>query len=146
MRVMSRTIVFVVVVGTTLSLCAPSLLRAEGLKLNPGLWRMKNTMKMPMLAEPRETVTETCMREEEFTPESLVKDGNGCTLTDLDVSDDTMRWKMNCPGPMGSSIAEGHMTVTDTTAKGAMTNTMNMIGQAMTMHMEWDGKRLGDCP
>jgi hypothetical protein len=121
---------------------------ADGISIDPGNWEMTATVKMPMLPQPRVTTTTECIRENEITPETLSADGMeaGCTFDAEIVGNNTMKWTMDCDQQGGHSSGEWEATSHGNTITGGGTITINMEGQAMVMTMNWDGKRIGDCP
>jgi hypothetical protein len=83
--------------------------------------------------------------QREFTPENLVADSEVCTFKNASVVGNTMKWKVECPNPMGTAAGDGQFTSAGATANGRMRLTMRLNGQPMAFETRWNGKRVGDC-
>ena len=121
---------------------------AEGMAIEPGLWEMKSTMKMPMFPEPRVTTVTECMTRSEISMDDF-SDGNldpACKFQVEQVGDNSMKWTVDCPVEGGSSHGEWSATSSGDSVSGDGLITMNLQGQSMEMTMEWSGRRTGPCP
>ena len=131
------------VVVSVLALALPAL--AEGMKVDPGEWEFTSTSKVPMGAAPIPKSTTECITESEMDPDEFLKDADGCSIVEKDVSSDRMSYVMSCPGPAGPMTGRAVFTSTGSTVKGGMKVQFDMNGQPMTFETTWEGKRVGDC-
>jgi hypothetical protein len=121
--------------------------QAEGLPMKPGQWEMKMTMEMSMLPAPQVRTSTECVTENELNPESFQMDENsGCTAGDLEIEGNTARWSISCPGPAGDMTGNWEFTSDEDSVVGTGSMSADMNGMALQMNMNWEGKRLGDCP
>jgi len=118
---------------------------AGGMKVEPGKWEFRSTSVTPMATSPQLEVTTECIKDEEISPQNFMEDAQGCTLTDSEATDSTMKWKMSCPGPGGEMTGEGEVQSTGGAIRGSMKMAMAINGQSMDFKMEWEGKRIGPC-
>ena len=131
----------------TAILLAPAAL-AEGMAIEPGMWEMKSTVKMPMLPEPRVTTMRECMTKSEITMDDF-SDGNldsACRFQVEQVDENSMKWTVDCPVEGGSSHGEWSATSSGDGVSGDGLITMSFQGQSMEMTMDWTGRRTGPCP
>lgn len=120
---------------------------AQGIPIEPGMWEMTSTMKIPMLPRPRVTTNMECIGESELSPEAMTEEDvdSNCTFDTRVVDGNTMKWSMDCVAKGGASRGEWEVTSHGDTLTGGGTITVDMQGQAIAMTMKWDGKRVGDC-
>ena len=121
---------------------------ADSIPIEPGLWEMKSTMVMPMLPEPRVTTVTECMESSELSMDELngeQMDPN-CSFDTTQVNATTMRWTFDCPLDDGTSHGEWEAVSNGGFVGGNGVMTLSFQGQEMEMTMEWDGRRVGDCP
>lgn len=121
---------------------------AEGIPVEPGLWKMTSTVNMPMLPQPRVTTVTECMEKSEITMDEVGGEGMdpNCTLDMTQVDGNTMKWSVDCPMEGGTSHGEWQATSGGDTVTGEGSLTMSMQGQTMEMTMTWEGRRIGECP
>lgn len=121
---------------------------ADSIPVDPGLWEMTSTMATPMLPEPRVTTVTECMENSEISMDELggeQMDPN-CTFETNQVSGNTMTWTFDCPMEGGTSHGEWEAVSNGDTVHGNGVMTMSFQGQDMEMTMEWQGRRVGECP
>lgn len=121
---------------------------AEGIPVDPGLWKMTSTVTMPMLPQPRVTTVTECMEKSEITMDEVGGEGMdpNCTFEMSQVDGNTMKWSVDCPVEGGTSHGEWQATSGGDTVRGEGFLTMSFQGQTMDMTMTWEGQRIGACP
>ena len=121
---------------------------AEGIPIEPGLWKMTSTVTMPMLPQPRVTTVTECMEKSEISMDDVGGEGMdpNCTFEMAQVGGDTMKWSVDCPVEGGTSHGEWQATSGGDSVKGEGILTMSFQGQNMEMTMAWEGQRIGACP
>lgn len=121
---------------------------AEGMPVEPGMWKMTSTVTMPMLPQPRVTTTTECMTESEISMDDMGGEDMdpNCQFDMAQVDGNTMKWSFDCPVEGGTSHGEWEATSTGDSVTGKGVVTMAFQGQTMEMTMAWEGKRIGDCP
>lgn len=144
---MKKSIVQAIVTPGVLVLISISAF-AEGIPVEPGLWKMTSTVNMPMLPQPRVTTVTECMEKSEITMDEVSGEGMdpNCTFDMAQVDGNTMKWSVDCPVEGGTSHGEWQATSGGDTVTGEGSLTMSMQGQAMEMTMTWEGQRIGACP
>ena len=120
---------------------------ADGVSIDPGMWKMTSTMTMTMMPQPRSTTVNECIEEDELSPESFNLDKeNPCTISDVAVEGTTARWSISC-STGGGPVMEGQWAFTSSgdtiSGNGSMSTEIN--GQTMGFEMAWTGERTGDC-
>jgi len=128
-------------------LAAPAAM-AEGIPVEPGLWEITSTMKMPMLPEPRVTTVTECMEKSEISMDDMGGEGMdpNCSFDVSEIDGKRMKWWFDCPVEGGTSHGEWEAVSEGDTVSGNGVITMSFQDQTMEMTMEWAGKRVGDCP
>ena len=144
---MKKSIVHTIVAPGVLVLISISAL-AEGIPVEPGLWKMTSTVNMPMLPQPRVTTVTECMEKSEITMDEVGGEGMdpNCTFDMAQVDGNTMKWSVDCPVEGGTSHGEWQATSGGDTVTGEGSLTMSFQGQTMEMTMAWEGQRIGACP
>lgn len=120
--------------------------QAASLSLNPGLWETTMTRTNPMTGAPTTETSTECVSDETFDPREMMKDAEGCRLTDENLSGDTLTFTMSCEvqGGAGATI-QGRFQSDGDSGTGDMNMSMNMGGMSMEMDMNWTARRLGEC-
>ncbi len=118
---------------------------AEGLTVTPGLWETKMTRTDPVSGNPVTNINKQCVEQTEFDPAEMMKGMQGCKMLQNDLAGNKLDFKMQCDASGTSSTVEGSYQVDGDQGKGSMSISMNVMGQAMNMSMNWESKRLGDC-
>jgi hypothetical protein len=129
-------------------LLAAPVVFAEGIPIEPGLWEITSTMTMPMLPEPRVATVTECMEKSEISMDEVTGEGMDpdCSFDIAQVDGNTMKWSFDCPVQGGSSHGEWEAVSAGDSVTGKGIMTMTFQNQNMEMTMEWEGKRVGDCP
>ena len=129
-------------------LLGSSPLLADGIPVEPGLWKITSTVTMPMLPQPRVTTVTECMEKSEITMDEVGGEGMdpNCTFDMAQVDGNTMKWSVDCPVEGGTTHGEWQATSSGDTVKGEGTLNMSFQGQTMDMTMSWAGERIGECP
>lgn len=125
-------------------LITPHVLVADALPINAGLWEITTTMNNPFTGTQTRTEQE-CVKEDQFDPQTLMQDAQGCQLNDSTLDGDTLNFSMSCNMQGMQATVNGLFQTNGSTAQGNMNVIVSMGGQAMTMESEWSGKRTGDC-
>ena len=137
----------IVFLPVALLLAAPVVF-AEGIPIEPGLWEITSTMNMPMLPEPRVATVTECMEKSEISMDEVTGEGMDpdCSFDIAQVDGNTMKWSFDCPVQGGISHGEWEAVSAGDSVTGKGIMTMTFQNQNMEMTMEWEGKRVGDCP
>ncbi len=129
--------------AVTVLLASPVLAEAQGLPIEPGLWETTITQNNPFLGTKTET-KQDCVQETEFDPRKMLEGAEGCTM-EQDISGNTLTFSMQCNNEDAAGSGSGKMTSNGDTGSGEMQMQWTAGGQTMSMEMEWNGKRIGDC-
>lgn len=123
--------------------------RADATKLRyePGRWKTTTTVRMPMLPSPQERTSTECLREGDYSAERLMRDQQGCTVEEPEVTARSIRWTATCPAANGSATGRGEFTVSEDGQRGQGKVTIDMVadGQRMSMTIDIASERVGDC-
>lgn len=120
------------------------------LNIEPGQWEFNSTMRMEgAMNMPEQQSSESqCLTQEEidqgpvFTPD----DEEGCEILSEDISRDRVVYQMRCEGGDGMAFeADYAMDLMGDQVRGTMTGDMETPMGEMTLNMEFDGERVGDC-
>jgi hypothetical protein len=124
---------------------APAL--ADGIPMEPGLWKVTTTANMPMMPQPQTMTVEECYEDDSFDMDDMSTGDMdpACTFAMNQVDGNTMSWSVDCPVEGGTMHAEWEATSAGDSVDGEGKMTMNMMGQTMDMTMSWHGERVGDC-
>ncbi len=119
--------------------------------VQPGLWQFeaKTTVTgMPFAMPPRTSTYKKCVTEEEAQKiwKSTSQGKNEkCNYTDLKKTGSHVAWKMKCTGNAKMN-GSGELTFESATAyHGKIDMTMQSEGQSMSTHVDFTGRRIGDC-
>ena len=125
-----------------------TIVQAEGIPIEPGLWKMTSSVTMPMLPQPRVTTMTECMDKSEISMDDFGDDtmDSNCTFEMAQVDGKTMKWSVDCPTEGGTSHGEWQATSSGDTIEGEGLLTVSFQDQAMEMTMTWQGQRIGECP
>lgn len=118
---------------------------AGALQIEPGKWELTTTATNPMSPQPQTQVLFQCMTDAEMSPDGFMDDAEGCTMTNVVSTDDTMKWDMLCDMDGGQATGQAEFTSTGKTANGRMQITMEFNGQQMQFQRTWDGQHVGPC-
>lgn len=120
---------------------------ADGIPVEPGLWKITTTMNMPMMPEPQAMSIEQCYEDAILDMDDMAaEDANhDCSFDMKQLDGDTMSWSVDCPVEGGTMHAEWQATSSGGAVDGEGTMTMDVMGQKMDMTMSWHGERVGAC-
>jgi hypothetical protein len=152
MKVVQAAAIAIVVAGTA------SLLAQSGPRRD-GKWEVTSQveMSMPNMAQPMSmppnTTTQCITPEDAKDPSKAAPQAPqgrrggpppDCKITDQKITGNTVSAKMTCTGDM-SANGTMEMTYDKDAYKGKMVMNTESRGMAMTMTVNYTGKRLGDC-
>ena len=141
MRIATLTIASLLTISTTQLAIA-----ADSISIEPGLWEVSTIMTSPMFPQPRTETLQECMEDSQISPETIAPSDNGeCTISDSNVSGNTLSWSMQCNTPGGAMTGQGSFESKGDSGSGNMQMNMDIQGQSMSMQMEWKGRRIGSC-
>lgn len=126
-----------------------SPLMADGMQVEPGLWKMTTTLNMPMLPQPQTNSMEECVEDASFDIEDMSAEDMdpNCTIEMAQVDASTMKWSMDCPVEGGgTSHAEWQATSSGTSIEGSGKINLAVMGQEMEMTTTFSGQHIGACP
>lgn len=119
---------------------------ADSIPVKPGMWEMTTTMTSPMFPQPRVSTATECMEKSEFSITDLMpSDQSECTITESNVSGNTLTWKMQCQMQGGSGEGGGTFESNGNSGSGDMYMNMEVQGQSFNMQNSWQGKHIGPC-
>lgn len=140
----ARTCAAALLLGMTFSVAAD----AEP-NLNPGMWEYTNTMTFDSefpIPDQTETNTE-CLTEEELGDgDAFMDDMEGCETTHRELRTDGMDYAMTCRSPDGTQVdMTATMEFNGDSASGVVTGDMQTPMGPMSMRIQIEGRRTGDC-
>lgn len=119
------------------------VVHAEGMKVNPGLWETKSHVTSP--GGEHENVSQDCIKESEFSPETMMDNNSGCKVTDSNSDAKSMQWTLQCENGGVAMTGSGHAKSTGDSITGGMDIKANFNGVDVTMTTKWQGTRIGEC-
>jgi hypothetical protein len=129
-------------------LCVPPTLFAADADLRPGEWEMTTTMQFEGLPLPPQTMSlRECLTAEDIANVWNVEDEyDECRVVQMDQRRDGLRAVMTCRGEDGgeAEIRAEMRFMGDRSAGTVEVNSATPMGP-MTMRMEMEGRRIGDC-
>ncbi|MGH1538445.1 MAG: DUF3617 domain-containing protein [Gammaproteobacteria bacterium] len=131
------------IVALIFSFVFTSLAHAESVQVEPGLWETKSVVTSP--AGTQEDVTQECIKESEFSPDSMMDGAPGCTVTDSSFGSNSMQWAISCQEQGITMTGTGHAESSGDAFTGGMEISASFNGQPMNMSTTWQGKRIGAC-
>ncbi len=125
-----------------LALLAAGGVQAGGVNMNEGMWEITTTTEMPGMPfqMPPMTVTQ-CITHQDLVPQNQQPDSQ-CTMTNNQISGNTVIWSVVCKGEGGTTRGDGKITYHGDGFEGTMNMAMEQ-GMQMTNHMK--GRRVGAC-
>ncbi len=127
--------------------CAATADAEEGMHVEPGLWKTRTELTMPMLPQPRVQTQEQCLRRSELDAETFAREPEGdCRITDRELAPDRMRWRMECTSDGQTTVGEGRMRSSGDTVEGELVLTSRVGGREFTVESTWTSERVGPCP
>lgn len=142
---------------------ATALFAASGVcaAVEPGLWEVTTRVNLPKLPFgmsiprglplPQSGSRRFCVAQSDIdNPQSLVRAQTGCELNDEwrpsnGGEGGQVNWRASCKGQLPST-SSGSMTVAAAALEGTGTVTTRIEGFSLPMHLNYTGRRLGDCP
>jgi hypothetical protein len=107
---------------------------------HPGnLWKTTSQMTMQGMEMPANTV-ELCTAEDWNEPPPPPPD-QACTQTNVQRTDTTLTWNVTCTGEM-EMTGEGQITFE---TPDSYTGTITFTAQGMTMTVQLQGEKIGEC-
>lgn len=121
---------------------------SAGLNIHEGLWEVTAVVQVKGLAAqlPAEPQRQTqCLTRADIEhPENLIPPQANCSLRDVVVTDNQVRWQIQCSAPLA---AQGSGLTTYN--RDTFTGTADMVSQSGGLKVEisttYQGRRLGDC-
>ncbi|MFT5112644.1 MAG: hypothetical protein ACI8P9_001971 [Parasphingorhabdus sp.] len=128
----------------TALLFTPLLGMADALPIKAGLWEITSTTTNTFTGSNTQTNRE-CIRENEFDPQKLLQDAQGCKVADSKLKRKTLTFTMQCDiqGVQGS--VDGVFKTRGSEAEGTMLIKMDMGGMELKLDSSWNGQRIGGC-
>jgi hypothetical protein len=141
MRIATLTIASLLTLST-----AHQAMAEDGVTIEPGLWEVSTTMTTPMSPKPLIQTEQECIKDSKISPQDIAPSDNGeCSMSDINVSSNTLSWSMQCNTPGGAMNGQGAFESKGDSGSGNMTMNMNIEGQSFSMEMVWKGHRVGSC-
>ncbi len=141
MRIATLTIVSLMTLSTTHLAMAD-----DSVSIEPGLWEVSTTMTSSMFPQPRVQTQQECIKDSQISPQDLTpSDGGECSMTETNVSGNTLSWSMTCNTPGGAMNGQGSFESKGNSGSGDMKMNMTVEGQSFSMDMIWKGRRVGSC-
>lgn len=139
-----------------LGMLVSGLLAASGLStaaqpnVQPGEWEYSNVTRISTggqaMPAQQDSHRECVTAEDIANPELFSEDMGDCEITDKTLSRSSMRYNMHCTSDDGmTSNMAMNIQFKGDSMEGQMDGKMNTPMGEMTMQMQFEGKRLGDC-
>ena len=129
-----------------LVLFIPVAQAADSISIEKGMWETTVTMTSPMFPQPRVTTETECVDRSEFgIDDFLPSEQSQCSVTESNVSGNTLTWSMQCSVEGMTSSGGGEITSKGDSGSGRMYMNMQMQGQSFDMETIWQGRRVGPC-
>lgn len=126
--------------------CIPLVTVGEGLTLEPGRYETTMTRTNPVTGLTKTDTTTECIEEaKEFRPSDLLEEAEGCEMLEESSDAQSMQFVMKCAMGGGEGRFSGEFQQSGDVGTGHMELDMNLGEFSMTMEMDWESKRLGDC-
>lgn len=134
-----------ITISLLILLTSASLLQADELTIEPGLWEITTEVSGAMMQPQTKTVKE-CITEDKLDPQEMMKDmpKDDCAV-ETEVSGNTMTYTLNCNMHGMVMQGTGEMKSTGDTMSGTVSFSGGMNGMMMEMTSTSNGKRIGDC-
>ena len=126
-------------------LAAPSLVFADGMPVNPGLWEFTSSMPGPLGSDSTKQVHRTCVRDKSITPERVMARLKECRIWNATFKDPFAKWKMSCQTPAGPMVGSGSLRSNGTVVAGSVEMTMTIGSLEVPMTGAFRGRRVGAC-
>jgi hypothetical protein len=116
--------------------------------LQPGEWEFTATTTFPgtPMPEQKETTLECVTAEELKDGLTFEVDVEDCDVTEMDIREDGMNYAMTCQHEEGMvMVMDAEMRFLGDRTEGTMNANMTTPMGPMQMHIQMDGRRIGDC-
>ncbi|MEO0413283.1 MAG: DUF3617 family protein [Pseudomonadota bacterium] len=122
---------------------------ADGFQLQPGKYEITGKMKMPMMPQGMPVNNTQCVTQEQtdMKAEDIAEQmapGADCTIQNLDMSDKKMDFAFTCKGGEMGTVS-GQYDISFGANSYSMDGKFTASDADMTMEMQADAKRIGDC-
>lgn len=120
---------------------------AASFSLQPGKYTMMGKMTMPMMPNGMPINNTYCVTEEQtnMKAEDIAEQmaaGSDCTIADLNMTDTKMKFNFTCSGgEMGTVTGDYDINF----SRSAYTVVGNIGASGMSMQMQGQASRIGDC-
>jgi hypothetical protein len=122
---------------------------AETPNINPGMWEYNSTIRFQSdfpIPDQTDTTTECVTEEDILQGDAFIEEMEGCEMTRRELRRDGMDYVMECSAPDGTSVTmRATMDFNGDSASGTITGDMETPMGPMTMNIELQGRRIGDC-
>lgn len=121
---------------------------AAGVSVTPGQWEMTSTTEMSMLPQPQIRSYKKCIEKSELNLDDFNMDKDSpCEFADIVIDGNTISWSISCPMQGAMSMnGQWQFTSSGDSIIGSGSMSTNTAGMQMEIKMDWEGKRLGNCP
>lgn len=122
---------------------------ADTPNLEPGMWEYQNKMSFDSefpIPDQEQTNQECLTLDDIKRGDAFLDDVDECDVTRQDIRSDGMDYSMICRGPDGTEMRmDASMQFNGDTATGTITGEMETPMGPMSMSIEMNGRRIGDC-
>lgn len=123
---------------------------AESPNIEPGMWEYHNKMSFQSAEFPvpdQEDTNQECVTLDDIERgDAFLEDVEECDITHQDIRHDGMDYAMSCKGPDGTEMTmDAEMQFFGDRATGIINGQMHTPMGEMSMKIEMDGRRIGDC-
>lgn len=125
-----------------------STAHAEAPNINPGFWQHKTSMSLqgPMNMPAQVTTDQECITQADIDKGADIIDlPSGCSITQMDIRRDNMDYGMQCDMQGLKADFTGTMRFNGDQMDGSMRSDVDTPMGKMTMQMETQAQRIGDC-
>lgn len=121
---------------------------AETPNINPGLWQHKTSMSLqgPMNMPPQVSTDKECITQTDIDKGiDFIDLPSGCNMTQVNIRRDSMDYGMQCDMQGLRADFTGTMRFNGHQMDGSMSSHVDTPMGKMTMQMETEAHRIGDC-
>lgn len=123
--------------------------QAETPNIEPGMWEYKNKMifQSDFPIPDQEHTSEECVTLDDIERgDAFLDDVDECEITRKEMRQDGMDYAMVCRNPDGTEMTmDAKMQFNGDTASGLINGQMQTQMGDMSMQIEMQGRRIGDC-
>ncbi len=129
------------------SLLVSTGVQAARLSLEPGLWEASWTIHNTLTGQAFTETRTQCIRTREFNPRELLRQAQGCTVTDEQQQGNRLHFTLVCTLEGGAKTEVTGDFATDGTRGNGQLHTKMRLGEiTLTMNTQVATRRLGACP